>query len=461
MLSGNSFSTFLTLFADGCTRSPEFWIASAIFAVTFILISIKKGNRTVIAGVGAALMMLLVLPSKCIASAELPVNPVYRYTCLNVLFTLTGIMILAELLKRTGLFQYLALKAVKSAGGHPAATMVYLAGATAFLSAFLDNTSVVLMMMPVTLITANQLKLPPAPFVLNTAFAAGIGGAATLIGNPMNLIIGSAAELTFPDFIVHAFPFVLFILMIYCLVIFFSFRGKMNSTVEQRARIMEMNENSAIADPSALKSACAAAILALIGFLIQEFADIPSGVIVMACAAFALALSKENVDGILEKIDWSFLFFLFGIFIIAAGMDHAGVTEILRRIAGLAAEFHPLVQILLPIWICGLAVSFVGNYYFTVIAAMFVSNLLKISPAFQDEPSLCNLVWWGTVLALSLGTCFSAAGSEANRKAVMLAEGSGCRISRGEFAAWGIPIAITGLLLLSLFITARYFIIAG
>ena len=484
----------------------KFWAAAAIFIITFVAIATEKIHKTACVLVGSALMLLFVLPAGHEAPApekQLPaavqqavsaqtgtpekaelklkqqtaapaaaaqdpelqkaakkynsLDNYSKYVNFDVIFTLAGMMVLGNILSKTGLFQYIAIKAVKLARGYPARTMILLVMATAFLSAFLDNVTTVLLVVPVTFVVASQMKVSPVPFIMAETLASNIGGTATLIGDPPNLIIGSMVGLNFMAFLINLAPFILLLLIAYCLVLFLYYGKKMSVTVEQRARIMEMDESQSITDSSTLKKAGTIMILTICGFLVHGVFGIQPSVVAMTGAAVCLAVCKVNVDQMLEKIEWGTLFFFLGLFIIVEGADYAGVMTKVGSYLQFTANWHPLAIILTLMWICGLAVAMINNVSFTAVAVTIIVAFLKTLPEFQASVPLRHLLWWGVALALCLGGNFTLYGAAANLVVAGLAQQSGHKVNFKLFATYGVPVTVCALIASSIYISIRYF----
>lgn len=477
------------------------WAAAAIFVLTFVVIATEKIHKTACVLVGSALMLLFVLPAGHEASAPQDQKPAIikkvdgevskvsaekaevlhrkapganseivkaakkyaaldnysKYVNFDVIFTLAGMMVLVNILSKTGLFQFIAIKAVKLARGYPARTMILLVLATAILSAFLDNVTTVLLVIPVTFVVASQMKVSPVPFIMAETLASNIGGTATLIGDPPNLIIGSMVGLNFMAFLVNLAPFILGILLVYCAILYIYYGRKMTVTVEQRARIMEMDESLSITDPVTLKKAGIIMLLTIVGFLIHGVFGIQPSVVAMTGAAVCLAVCKVNVDQMLEKIEWGTLFFFLGLFIIVEGADYAGVMAQVGSYLHFTSSWHPLAIILLLMWICGLAVAVINNVSFTAVAVTIILAFLQTVPVFQSNIPLQHLLWWGVALALCLGGNFTLYGAAANLVTAGLAHQAGHKINFKVFASYGVPVTVGALLASSTYIAIRYF----
>ena len=513
LLQNNLFETVSPLLASagGTASSFKFWAATIIFVATFALITTEKVHKTAAVLIGSALMLLFVLPvghqetvpvpldqlkgkevaaltmrvekleekaqqpaataqmtkkevKQAVRSAVLETAKKYesldsysKYVNFDVILTLAGMMVMVNILSKTGLFQYIAIKAVKFAKGQPTRTMILLVLATAFLSAFLDNVTTVLLVVPVTFVVASQMKVSPVPFIMAETLASNIGGTATLIGDPPNLLIGSMVGLNFMAFLINLAPFIVLVLLGYCTFLYIHYRKHMSVTVEQRAKIMEMDESTSITDPVTLKKAGFIMILTILGFLVHGVFGIQPCVVAMTGAALCLTVCKVNVDQMLEKIEWGTLFFFMGLFIIVEGADYAGVMAKLGTYLQFTASWHPLLIILTMMWICGLAVAIINNVSFTAVAVTIIMAFMKTVPVFHGNIPLQHLMWWGVALALCLGGNFTLFGAAANLVVAGLAQQSGQQITFKRFAEYGVPVTICALLASSLYITIRYF----
>ena len=465
----------------------QFYLAGVIFFATFILIASEKIHKTSAALIGSALMLLFILPGPAhdtqtkhepqytFAQEIMPSNLVpdrgaeankfdkidtySRYVNFDVVFTLAGMMILVSILGGTGLFQYIAIKSAKFAGGDPLKTMILLVIATAVLSAFLDNVTTILLVAPITFVVATELSISPLPFLMSETLASNIGGSATLIGDPPNLIIGSAAKLDFMSFIINLAPFALILLILYCIGLWLYYNKRMSVTVEKRARVMELNEAQAITDPVNLRRGGIVIFLTLIGFLIHGLIGVQPCVIAMSGAALALVVCKVNVDKVLEKIEWGTLFFFLGLFILVEGAAHVGIMTEVGKLLTFTSSWSPLAIILSVMWFCGLAVAVMNNVSFTTVIITIIGAFLQTSPAFHGNIELQRLMWWGIALAVCLGGNFTIIGAAANLVTAGISEQAGYKITFNEFFRYGAPVALFSLIMSSGYIILRYFVL--
>jgi len=466
-----------------------FWFATIVFVGTYIVIASEKVHKTTAALVGASLMFIVVLegpshmgheqkniqsPSqvveKSLANPGVVDNDLFesaqryeeldvfaRYVNFDVIFTLAGMMLLVNVLSGTGIFQYIAIRSAKIARGSPVRTMILLVFATAVLSAFLDNVTTVLLIAPVTLLVATELGVPAMPFLMAETMASNIGGTATLIGDPPNLIIGSVARLDFAAFMVNLAPFILGILIIYCICLKLYYSKRMQVTVEKRARIMELNENAAITDPVNMKRGGLVMIITIIGFLLHGAVGIQPCVIAIAGSALCLAICKVDVDHCLERIEWSTLFFFLGLFALVSGAAEGGLLAKFGSLLGFTRDWNILLTVLVVMWISGICAAVMNNVSYTAAIVSVIATFLATNPAFA-APAAKQLMWWGLALAVCLGGNGTLVGAAANLVTAGIAEKSGHKVTFKEFLRYGFPVTFLSLTASSIYIIIRYYV---
>lgn len=498
-----------------------FWIGTIVFFGTYVVIASEKIHKTVAALLGAALMMIFILPgpghsganhqqnnaeevevtetvsvspqkttasltvSEKVPAVKMPQAPVAettealaeadggllkkatryekldtfaRYSNFDVVFTLAGMMLLVNLLSGTGLFQFVAIKCAKLAKGLPIRTMILLVFATAFLSAFLDNVTTILLVAPVTLLVANELGVPPVPFLMAETMASNIGGTATLIGDPPNLIIGSIAQLDFMAFLINLAPFIVAVMVIYCICLWAFYSRRMHVTVEKRALIMELDENAAITDRKNLRRGGIVMLLTIVGFLIHGAVGLQPCVVAMTGAALALALCKVNVDHALEKIEWSTLFFFMALFILVCGAEECGLMAKIGSVLNLMDHWPVPVVVLVIMWGSAIAAAVMNNVSFTAAMASVVATFIANTPVFNGNMQYQHLLWWGLALAVCLGGNASLVGAAANLVTVGIAGKNGHKVTFTQFLMYGVPVTVGSMVLASIYILVRYFV---
>jgi Na+/H+ antiporter NhaD/arsenite permease-like protein len=460
-----------------------FWFATVVFFGTYILIASEKVHKTTAALIGSALMLLFVLEgpshgngaydagtghklsvSNMVEKGVLESSSKYekldifaKYVNFDVIFTLAGMMLLVNVLSGTGIFQYVAIKCAKISRGSPLRTLILLVVATAVLSAFLDNVTTVLLIAPVTLVVASELDVPAIPFLMAETMASNIGGTATLIGDPPNLIIGSVAHLDFAAFMLNLAPFIAVILTIYCVGLRIYYGKKMSVTVEKRARIMELDEKAAITDSVNMRRGGIVMLITILGFLIHGAVGLQPCVVAMSGAALALGVCKVDVDYSLEKIEWSTLFFFMGLFILVSGADYAGLMAEFGSLLSFTGGWNPLATVLVVMWISGISAALMNNVSFTAAMVTIIAGFLHSVPVFRESVANQHLMWWGLALAVCLGGNGTVVGAAANLVTVGIAEKAGHDISFRTFFRYGFPVTLISLVAASFYIIIRYF----
>ena len=435
-----------------------FWVATCIFLVCYAAIVSEKIHKTKVALVGAALTLVLKVLTQDDAfhSVDLGVD-------WNVIFLLISMMIMVNIMSKTGVFQYIAIKAAKLGRGNPFSIMVIFAVITAVASAFLDNVTTVLLLAPVTLLIADELEIDPIPFLITEAMASNIGGTATLIGDPPNIMIASKAGLNFMDFIIHLTP-VIIIMIVWMLFWKIVFGKRLHVSEENKVRVMAMNEREMIKDPKLLMKSGIIMCLTICGFVIHGFLHFEPATIALAGAATLLLISGEDPHQVLVEVEWPTIFFFIGLFIIIGGTVKAGMISFMsQQMIALTAPTadNTLVLSMVMVWFSGFASAIVDNIPFVAtMNPLLVEMAEKIFGgtgvnALQHAKMLP--VWW----ALSLGACLggngTAIGASANVIIVGMAEKAGKPITFLRFMKYGIPVTMLTLAISSLYIYVRYY----
>ncbi len=486
---------------DTVTETWQFWFATIVFVGTYILIATEVVNKTTAALVGGGLMMIFILHGPSHAPAAKPAHASVvgsvqndpaghrqavgqdnaavqdmdklmerkpepydkldifaKYVNFNVLFTLVGMMILVNILSGTGLFQYVAIKCAKYARGSPMRTLIFLVSATAILSAFLDNVTTVLLVVPVTLLVASELGVSAMPFLMAEIFSSNMGGSATLIGDPPMLIIGTVAHFDFMAFIINLSPFIIIITALYCMVLWWYYRKRMTVTVERRARIMELDEDAAITDHANLRRGGIVMLLTLGGFLVHGALDLQPCVVAMSGAALAMLVCKIDVDHVVEKVEWSTIFFFMGLFVVVSGAENVGLMEELGKLLRLTDNWHPLLTVLLVMWVSGVCAAVMNSVSYAAAVVTIIAAFMAQAPGFRESLPLQHLMWWGLGLAVCLGANATVVGAAANMVVVGLAEKAGQPVSFRKFLVYGMPVTIGCMVASSIYAVVWYYL---
>ncbi|MEK6621596.1 MAG: ArsB/NhaD family transporter [Planctomycetota bacterium] len=441
-----------------------FWIATLIFLVSFGLIVSEKLDKTKVALIGAGLMILL----KVVTQHEAFYDELYAIDY-NVIFLLISMMIIVDILKKTGIFQFIAIKSAKLAKGKPFTILVFFACITAFASALLDNVTTVLLIVPVALFIAEELELDPFPFMISEIMACNIGGTATLIGDPPNIMIASKVQLTFMDFIYHLTPAVLFIFAGFILTMKLIFGKKLHVKEEVRLKILAMDEYALIKDKDLLIKSLSVLGLVMLGFVFHGMFHYEPATIALFGAAVLLIISKEDVHHVLRELEWPTLFFFIGLFIIVGGVVKVGLISKLSE--GLITLTKPnagsmFTLAVVMLWFSAIGSSIVDNIPFVASMIPLVKDTaVAVLPGGWDlKPLLQHVtlmpVWWSLALGTCLGGNGTPIGASANVITIGLAGKAGYPITFRKFLLYSIPITLETLVLSTVYIVFRYYVFA-
>jgi len=439
-----------------------FWAALLIFTVSLVTIVTEKIHKTIIALFGASLMLIL----KIVDQHEAFHLEEYGVDW-NVIFLLIGMMMIINLMRPTGIFEYIAIRSAKLGRGEPLRIMLIFAVITALLSALLDNVTTVLLLAPVTLLIADALQVDAVPFLIVEALASNIGGTATLIGDPPNIMIASRAKLNFLDFVIHLTPVVI-IMMLFCLLLIKLFFGKrLQAKEELKDRIMQMNEKEAIKDVVMLKKSLAVLSMVLCGFLLHGVFHYEPATVALFGAGLLLILSRlREPDKILAEVEWPVVFFFIGLFIMVGGLVKVGFIKMMSTgILGLT-EGDLFATSMLIMWFSAVCSAVVDNIpYVATMNPLIVDMARELWPDLHGVELLQHKdlmpVWWSLALGACLGGNGSPIGASANVIVIGIAQKAGVKISFLRFVAYGAPITILTVFIAMVYIWLRYYVLGG
>ena len=428
------------------------WVSSIIFVITYALVVTEKINRSIVALLGAGLMIML-----GIINQQTAINGID----FNTLGLLTGMMVIVAISRRSGVFQYVAVWGAKKVHARPWGILLMLSLVTAVFSALLDNVTTVLLIAPVTLLITGELKVHPYPFLFAEIFASNIGGTATLIGDPPNIMIGSAVNLSFNDFLVNLAPITLLIFPITLFVIYLIWGRHMHAADEDRARIMQFKEKQAITDVPLLKKSLAVISLVVLGFLFAHQLHLEPATIAMMGAALLLLLTSintkaeeqsEHVHKSFAEVEWVTIFFFVGLFIVVHGIEHAGLLNILaNHVLSLTGGDLTLTAMAI-IWASAVFSAIVDNIPFV---ATMIPIIESMAPTFGGADQLMPL-WWSLALGACLGGNGSLVGASANLIVAGFAERAGYRINFIQFMLIAFPLMLLSIVIASIYVYLRY-----
>ena len=414
-------------------------IAIVIFLVTMAAIMTEKLHRTVAAVAGALLLIL---------TGVLSVESGFSYVDLNTLGVLIGMMLFVAVVKNSGIFEYIAIKAAKIAKGRPWPLMVLFALITAVLSAFLDNVTTVLLIGPMTLAITSMLRINPIPFFMTQIMASNIGGTATLIGDPPNIMIGSAAGLSFTDFITNTGVAVLFVLAATIVCFYFIYGRKLHVEPEAMDSILQLDENKAIKDRSLLIKSVVM-ILVVFGFVFHSQLHLESCTIALTAAAVMLLIGRQDVEEIVAGVEWTTILFFTGLFIVVGGLQETGVIQILANGLMDLTEGHMTLTILLILWVSAIVSSFLDNI-------PFVATLIPLILTMQSSGVDVTPLWWAVSLGACLGGNGTLIGASANVVLSGISNRHGFPITFASYFKVGFPLMLVSVAISTVFLLLRF-----
>ncbi|MDO4642923.1 MAG: ArsB/NhaD family transporter [Cardiobacteriaceae bacterium] len=428
------------------------WLSGIILVIVYTILISEKINRAVIALLGAMLMIYCGLLNQ---------EQALHAVDFNTLWLLIGMMMLVNITSKTGVFQYVAIRSAKWVRADPIGIMLMLTGITALFSALLDNVTTVLLITPVTLLITEQLNVRAFPYLFSTVIASNVGGTATLIGDPPNIIIGSKNGLSFSEFIYHMTPIALVILLSVCVILWFFCRRSLRTTLRARATIMRFDEKEAITDVRLLKKCMIVFVLVLLGFFVGHPLGIEPGTVALSGAALLMLLAyggqdaeqeSEHVHHTFADVEWITIFFFMGLFIIVGAVEHSGLLHVLgnKLIAATNGDVPKMAYAVL--WVSALLSSVLDNIPF--VATMI--PLLQ-SAGTEIPPDVFEPVWWALALGACLGGNGTLIGASANLTVAAFAEKAKQPIGMVQFTKVAFPLMLFTILLSHIYLWLRYF----
>lgn len=414
-------------------------ISIIIFTLVIVSIVSEKINRTVAAFCGAILMLL---------TRVLTLEESLSHIDFNTLGVLIGMMIVVAIVRNSGLFEYIAIYTAKKTKGDPWKVMVCFILITAVLSAVLDNVTTVLLIGPMTIVICNLLEINPGPFLITEIIASNIGGTATLIGDPPNIMIGSAAGLNFTDFIFNLGPVILIILLAIILC-FKSIYGKILESNASGSKLNNLDENKAIKDKTLLIKSIIVLILILLGFIFHSNLHLESSEVALSGAALMLLIGKQDTDEIISSVEWSTIVFFASLFVVVGGLSEAGVIHALAQILINITKNNMTLTIILILWISALISSFLDNI-------PFVATLIPLILTMQAEGVDVTALWWATSLGACLGGNGTLIGASANVVLASVGDKHGYPISFKNYFKIGFPIMILTILISTVYLLIKF-----
>ena len=416
-------------------------IAVATFLLALALIASERIHRTKVALAGAAIVVLFV-------GGEYDQEAAIEAIDFNTIGLLAGMMILVYLTQQSGIYDYIAIRAGQFSRGEPFRIVLALAGTTALLSAFLDNLTTILLIVPITFLLADALDIDPIPLIVIEVIASNIGGTATLIGDPPNIIIAGATDLSFNEFLINLAPIAALTFVVVVGGLYFFYRRRIQVDEENRALVMELDANASIRDWEELRRTLPVLIGTVLFFFAHQALHIEPATVALTGAAVALLVTTVDLEQALSKIEWPTLFFFVALFVMVGALEATGaIGEVANGVKDLTGGDRT-AELLGIVWISGIGSAIVDNIPFTTAMIPVVSEL-------QSE-SGDDAYWW----ALSLGACFGGnatiIAAAANVAAAGLTERAGKPIGFVAFMRIGIPVTVVSLIMASGYVAIRY-----
>ena len=417
----------------------DVWVAAAIFLVTYGLIATERVHKTVAALAGGVAMIVL---------GVLDQEEAFAAIDFNVIFLLLGMMVIANVMRRTGVFQWVAIRAIRFAGGEPWRMLIALCAITAIASAFLDNVTTVVLIGPITLFIAAALGVSPVPYLIAEILASNIGGTATLIGDPPNILIGSAAGFDFATFAANMAPVSVLVFVAFIVLARFMFGAEL-AAQRQHLRAIDLDESGVITDRRLMRISVAVLLLTIAGFLVAGPLGHEPATIALLGASVLFLLTREQPEEALSEVEWTTLLFFVGLFVVVEGLVHVGiiraVADGLFRLTGGEATTTSLALM----WLSAIASGIVDNIPYTATVIPVVQGLGE--RGVELEP-----LWWSLALGADFGGNATIIGASANVIIADLARRSGHAISFRQFLRYGVPTVVLSLAIATVYVYLRY-----
>lgn len=412
----------------------------AIFIMSYALIATERVHKTLAAMAGGIAMVLLGIVSQ---------HQAFEAIDFNVIFLLAGMMILAGIIRKTGVFGWIAVRAARFSGADPYRILVVLSLVTALASSVLDNVTTVVLVGPITLFLAARLGMNPFPFLMSEILASNIGGAATLIGDPPNILIGSAAGLDFGAFLLNLAPLSALLLAVYLLAARWLFRDLLHADPELRDKLLELSERDMITNPRLLRQSLAVLGLTLVGFLIHGMLGLEPATVALTGAVVLMVVARESPDEVLRDVEWPTLFFFIGLFMMIAGVIEIGLIDaVARSILDLTGGAVAATSILV-LWMSAFLSGVIDNIPYT-------ATMIPVVQQLDGAGHPRDVMWWALAIGADLGGNATIIGASANVILAGMAEREGHAITFGQFLRYGLPVTAGTMLISMVYLWIRY-----
>ena len=425
-------------------------ISAGLLLLAYVFIALEKIPKMTIALLGGAITIVLGLVSQTKAVDGL-INPHYfiNFIDFNVIFLLVAMMIIVAITTKSGVFNWLANELLKFTKGHPVKILFALGIFTAFVSAFLDNVTTVILIMPITFAMAKKLEIDPVPYLLTEVFASNIGGTATLIGDPPNIIIGSAGGLTFMDFLKELTPVVVIILLIVVSVLALVFKNKLHADQDKMNAVAQIDNSGTITNKNLMLRSTIVLALVILGFMLHDMIHLETCVVAMLGASFLLIFEKPN--DILKDVEWNTIFFFIGLFIIIGGLEASGGIKLMAQWILDVTKGSQAATSMIILWASGIISGVIDNIPYTATMAPMLVEIEKTMGEAYTFP-----LWWALSLGACLGGNMTIIGAAANVIVSENAYKEGHPISFMRFLKYGVVVVAISLIVSTVYIYLRY-----
>ncbi|MGL4454212.1 MAG: ArsB/NhaD family transporter [Sarcina sp.] len=415
-------------------------IAIAIFLIILAGIISEKFDITVLALTGAIAM---------VAFKIIPLNKVMGFVDFDTIAVLLGMMLIVAIFKRTGFFEYIAIYTAKVCKGDSLKILFALGFITALFSAVLDNVTTVLLMGPITFFITKMLKVNPIPFVITEIFASNIGGTSTLIGDPPNIMLGSAAGLNFTDFLTHLFPVSLVILIFTIIILYVLHRKHLFVEEHHKIAITKLNPNEKITDKKLLIKGFIVIFFVLLGFIFSNQIGLDAGAVAMIGACIFLLISRIPMEDVIHDVEWSSILFFVGLFIMVGGLVQTGVINMIANLIVHFGKGNPILLMMIMLWGSAIVSSFLNNI-------PFVATLIPLVLVMGKSGIDITPLWWAISLGACLGGNGSLIGASANVVLSGIAEREGYKITFVDYLKIGFPLMIFSIIICTGYLLIMY-----
>ena len=420
--------------------NTEAVISVLVFLFVMAAIISEKVHRSVAAMAGAVVLLLFHV---------LSIDEATSYVDINTIGVLVGMMLFVAVVKNSGLFEYVAIKAAKLTKGRPMAIMVVFAVITALLSAFLDNVTTVLLIGPMTIAITQMLEVNPIPYLLSQIMASNIGGTATLIGDPPNIMIGSAAGLSFMDFVINTGSVIVIIMAVTVLIYYFMYRSRISVVRENMQKVMELDEDRSIKDKPLLIKSVIMTVVVVIGFVFHSQLQVESATVALFAAGFMLVFGKQDAEEIILGVEWSTILFFIGLFVVVGGLQKSGVISSMTEVMISFVGDNQALGIIIILWVSAIISSFLDNI-------PFVATLIPLILTMESSGVDVAPLWW----ALSLGACLGGNGTLIGASANVVLAGvsakNGYPITFMQYTKVGFPLMLISIVISMVYLLLRF-----